>query len=115
MSAINQRNNALSVLDSNLGQISKLYKECFLAMGRGALLVYAIDVIEGNLPNRNDYRKKEEILDVFDAPDSHDQLEVMIDKYDHKNEGIMTLITSYSNATYFVTVKLKDGLRDSEV
>ena len=61
MSAINQRNNALSVLDSNLGQISKIYKECFLAMGRGALLVYAIDVIEGSLPNRHDYRKKQPV------------------------------------------------------
>ena len=107
MSMINQRDNAISVLNSNLGKLSKLYKECFLAMGRGALLVYAIDVIAGNLPNRDDYRIKEQILDVFDAPNSHDKLEVMIDNYDHKNEGIMTLITSYSNATYFVTVKLK--------
>jgi len=78
-----------------------------LSMGRGALLVYASDVIERGLPNGHDYRTKEEILDVFDAPVSHTQLEEMIDKYDQKNEGIMTLITSYSNATYFITVKLK--------
>lgn len=71
------------------------------------MLVYASDVIEGRLPNKHDYRKIEEIFDVFDAPTSHDELEEMIDKYDHKNEGIMTLITSYSNATFFVTVKLK--------
>ena len=107
MSAINQRDNALSVFDSNLPQLSKLYKECFLAMGRGAMLVYASDVIEGRLPQNHNYRKKEEILEVFDAPTSHDELEEMIDKYDYKNEGIMTLITSYSNATFFVTIKLK--------
>ena len=106
MSAINQRDKALSVLDSNLAQLSKLYKECFLSMGRGALLVYASDVIEKRLPTKHDYRKKEEILDIFDAPTSHNELKKMIDKYDHKNEGIMTLITSHSNATYFVTVKL---------
>ena len=107
MSAIMQRDKAFSILDSNLTQLSKLYKECFLAMGRGVFLVYASDVIEGRLPNKHDYRKKEEILDVFDTPPSHDKLEEMINKYDYKNEGVMTLITSYSNATYFVIVKLK--------
>jgi len=85
MSAINQRDKALSVLDSKLAQLS---------MGRGALLVYASDVIEKRFPTNQDYRKKEEILDIFDAPASHNKLEKMIDKYDHKNEGIMTLITS---------------------
>lgn len=107
MSAIQQRDEALSILDSNLAQLSKLYKECFLAMGRGAMLVYASSVIEGRPPSKYDYRTKEEILEVFDAPASHAELEEMIDKYDQKDEGIMTLITSYSNATFFVTVKLK--------
>ena len=107
MSAITQRDKALSVLDSNLAQLSTLYKECFLAMGRGAMLIYASDIIEGRLPNKHNYRKKEEILDVFDTSTSHAELERMIDNYDHKHEGIMTLVTSYSNATFFVTVKLK--------
>lgn len=107
MSAIQQRDKALSILDLNLSQLSKLYKECFFAMGRGAMLVYASSVIEGRLPSKDDYRTKEEILDVFDALASHDELEEMVDKYDQENEGIMTLVTSYSNATFFVTVKLK--------
>ncbi len=107
MPAIQQRDKALLILDSHLAQLSKLYKECFLAMGRGAMLVYATNVIEGKLLSKNDYRTKEEILEVFDAPASHAELEEMIDKYDQNNEGIMTLITSYSNATFFVTVKLK--------
>jgi len=76
-------------------------------MGRGAMLIYASNVIDGGFPSKYDYRKKEEILDLFDVPHSHAELEEMIDKYDYKNEGIMTLITSYSNATFFVTVKLK--------
>ena len=107
MLATSQRDKALSVLDSNLTQLSKLYKECYLSMGRGALLVYASDVIEKGLPVKHDYRTKEEILDVFDSPYSHAKLEKMIDDYDQKNEGIMTLITNYSNGTFFVTVRLK--------
>lgn len=107
MSAITQRDQALSILDSKLTLLSKLYKECYLSMGRGALLVYARNVIEKELPNEHDYRTKEEMLDVFDDPASHDQLEGMINYYDQKNEGILALITSYSNATFFVTVKLK--------
>jgi hypothetical protein len=107
MSAITQRDKALLVIDSNLVQLSTLYKECFLAMGRGALLIYAADIIEGRFPNKHNYRKKEEILDVFDALTSHDKLERMIDNYDHKHEGIMTLVTGDSNSTFFVTVKLK--------
>lgn len=76
-------------------------------MGRGALLVYANDVIERGLPNENDYRTKKEMVDIFDDPTSHAKLKEMVDNYDHKNEGILTLITIYSNATYFITVKLK--------
>lgn len=107
MSAITQRDQALSILDSELTQLSKLYKECYLLKGRGALLVYASDVIERGLPNEHNYRTKEEILDVFDASTSHAQLEEMIDNYKPRNEGILTLITDYSNASYFITVKFK--------
>ncbi len=70
MSAIAQRDKALSVLDSNLVQLSSLYKECFLSIGRGAMLIYASDIIKGKLPNKHNYREKEEILDVFDASNS---------------------------------------------
>lgn len=107
MSAISQRDKVLSILDSNLTKLSKLYKECYLSMRRGAFLVYASDVIKSGMPSEGDYRTKKEILDVFDAPSSHAKLEQMIDTYDPKTEGIMTLITSYSNATFFTTFKLK--------
>ena len=107
MSAINQRDQALSILESNLTKLSKLYKECYLSMKRGALLVYASDVIETGMPGEINYRTKKEILDVFDAPASNADLKQMIDTYNPNTEGIMTLITSYSNATFFVTFKLK--------
>ncbi len=107
MSAISQRDQALSILELNLTNLSKLYKECYLSMRRGALLVYASDTIERGMPSDINYRTKEEILDVFDAPTSHAELEQMIDTYDPRTEGVMTLITSYSNATFFVTFKLK--------
>lgn len=107
MSAIIQRDQAISILESKLTKLSNLYKECYLSIGKGALLVYASNVIERGLPSKFDYRTKEEILEVFDSPSSHAELKQMIDEYDQKNEGIMVLITSYSNATFFVTFKLK--------
>ena len=106
MSAIAERDQALSILSSNLNALNKLYRECFLSMGKGALLVYAKDVIEGGLPNKGNYRTKAEMLGIFDKPDSQAQLVEMIDNYEPKNEGIMTLITTYSDATFFVTYRL---------
>ena len=107
MSAQHERDQALRILEGDLPGLSKLYKQCYLSMGRGALLVYAREVIKRGLPNEHDYRTREEILEVFDAPQSHAQLNEMIENYDQSREGIMTLITSFSNATFFVTFKLK--------
>ena len=107
MSAEKQRDQALAILDTSLKKLSKLYKECYLSMGKGAFLVYAADVIDSGTPKAGAYRTKEEMLEVFDTPISSAKLSRMIDGYDKKTEGILALITSYSNATYFVTVKLK--------
>jgi hypothetical protein len=105
MSAIIERDHAVSILASNQMTISKIYKECYLSMGRGALLVYAQNVIDARLPRKLDYRTKKEMLAVFDAPHSQTSLATMIDSYNPRREGILTLITSHSNATFFVTVK----------
>jgi len=107
MLAQQERDRALRIFEDNLLGLSRLYKRCYLSMGRGALLVYASDVIKRGLPNEHAYRTQEEILDVFDAPHSYAELKEMIENYDQKREGIMTLITSFSNATFFVTFKLK--------
>jgi hypothetical protein len=76
-------------------------------VGKGALLIYAKDVIDLRAPSKTDYRTKGEMLEIFDAPRSQSSLVEMIDNYEPKKEGIMALITSYSNATFFVTFKLK--------
>jgi hypothetical protein len=106
MSAGTDRDKALSILNANFKALSKLYKECFLAMGRGALLIYAEDVMNGRMPGKESYRRREEMLEIFDSPDSQAQLARMIDSYEPKKEGIMTLITTDANATFFVTCKL---------
>ena len=106
MSAIAEREKALSILNANLKALSKLYKECFLSMGKGALLVYAENIIKGKMPTKGNYRTREEMLEIFDKPDSQSRLARMIDNYEPKNEGIMTLITTYSNATFFVTCRI---------
>jgi len=106
MSAITQRDQAISILGENLKSLTRLYKECYLSMGRGAMLVYASDVIAMRLPSQGNFRTAKEILEVFDAPASHAELKAMIADYDPKTEGIMTLITDHANATYFMTVKL---------
>ena len=106
MTAADEKDMALSTLNGNLIALSKTYKECFLAMGKGGLLVYAQDLLNGEIPGKHHYRAKQELLDLFDQPASHNQLGDMIDNYDPKKEGIMVLITSHANATYFVTCKL---------
>ena len=107
MSATTQRERALDILDDKLPQLSKVYKECYLHSGRGALLLYAVDVIEREALNNYDYRTKEEMLDVFDNLSSRNKLVRMMDNYNPRKEGIMVLITDYSNATFFITVKLQ--------
>jgi hypothetical protein len=106
MSTIVEREQALSILTANAKALSQLYRECFLSEGKGALLVYAEDIIEGKIPAKWDYRSREEMLEIFDKPESHDGLAKMIDNYEPNKEGIMTLITSYSNATFFVRYRM---------
>jgi len=69
-------------------------------------MTYANDVINNGGPTENNYRTKKEMLEVFDSPPSNEKLRRMLDDYDQKTEGIMALITDYSNATYFITVRL---------
>ena len=69
-------------------------------------MAYAIDIIEKDGPNKHNYRTKTEILDLFDAPSDNDKLSLMIGNYNQRTEGIMVLITDFSNASYFITVNL---------
>jgi len=107
MSSDNERDQALTILDANISRLILIYKECYLSMGRGALLVYSQDILSGKLPNKIDYRPKTDMLEVFDDPNSQAKLGGMINHYNMKTEGVMALITSQSNATFFVTCKFK--------
>jgi hypothetical protein len=106
MYATTQRDKALAILNAHLTALRTLYKACFLALGKGGLLIYAEDVIKGSLPGKESYRTRAEMLEVFDEPDSQSRLAKLLDSYDPRKEGIMTLITADANATFFVTWKL---------
>ena len=60
-----------------------------------------------------DYNNKEESLDLFDNRKSRKDLLTLIDSYDPKQQGILILITK-SNATWFVTIKLKSSIKKSD-
>jgi 5-enolpyruvylshikimate-3-phosphate synthase len=105
VNAESQRDQALEILGSKLPELSKLFKECYLSSGKGAVMIYASEVISRNGPKKHHYRTCEEMLEIFDAPESQEKLKNMINNYNKGKEGIMAIITDYSNATYFITVK----------
>ncbi len=106
MKATEEREAALALLESDIFQISKLYRECYLRQGRGGLMLYSESVIDGHMPAQHDYRTSEELLDLYDDPFSKQRLADLVEDYDPKTQGILNLITS-SGATWFVTVNLK--------
>ena len=107
MTAIEERDKALSVIDPFLLEISTVYRDCYLSEGKGALLVYADSVINGTIPTEYDYTTKNDVLEIIDGIDSKASLSALLSKYDPHTEGILVLITSINSAPFFVTVKLK--------
>jgi len=116
---MDERDKALSALDPSLPEISMVYRECYLSEGRGVLLVYTDSVINGKIPTEYDYTTKNDVLEIFDGIDSKASLAEHLSKYDPATEGILVLITSITNATFFVIIKLisrhnaKDELVDN--
>ena len=106
MQAKIERDKALSILGKDLTHLSKLFKECFLAQGRGALLLHTRLILESTIPNKSDYRSKEEIVDLFEDKKSRSEIALMVKEYDPKKSGILVLITNQENATFYITVKL---------
>jgi hypothetical protein len=102
-----ERDNALAALQLKIKILSTMYKECFLKQGRGGLLLYSGIIIETGMFKVYDYLPKKEIVDFFDDKKSRSTITQMVDSYDPKNEGVLFLATSQSNATYFVTAKLE--------
>jgi hypothetical protein len=105
-SDVAERERALSILESQMNEVSVLFKRCYLSSGRGVLLLYSQDVKLSNKVTESSYRTEEEALDLFDNEKSKSELKQMIREYEPKEEGILVLITK-SNATWFVTCKLK--------
>lgn len=102
-----ERDKALSILGKDLLHLSKLFKECYLEQGRGALLLYTKFILESTIPNKSDYRSKEEIVDLFEDKKSRTDIAKMVDNYEPKKSGILVLITNQENDTFYITVKLK--------
>ena len=105
--SIQEKETTLKLIDEHLDLLSKLYKECYLQKGRGALILYPFHV--ENIPKLSciDYNTRNQSLDLFDNKKSRKDLAILIDNYDPKIHGILVLITR-SNATWFVTVKFKN-------
>ena len=105
--SIQEKETTLKLIDEHLDLLSKLYKECYLQKGRGALILYPFHV--ENIPQLSciDYNTRNQSLDLFDNTKSRKDLAILIDNFDPKIQGILVLITR-SNATWFVTVKFKN-------
>jgi hypothetical protein len=101
-----ERDRALAALDPFWPEISLAFRECYLSAGIGALLVYTDPVINGNIPTEDDYLTKNDVLEIIDGKDSKAGLAALLSNYDPGKEGILVLITSATNAPFFVTVKL---------
>ena len=107
-SSIQERENALENLDRKKYQLSKIFRECYLKKGRGALVAHTYLIEKDYQLSLIDFHSKKESMDLFDNQDSRLEIATMIDKYDPISEGILVLITQ-SNATWFVTVRLKSS------
>jgi hypothetical protein len=83
-----------------------VFRECYLSAGIGALLVYTDPLINGTIPTEDDYMSKNDVLEIIDGKDSKASLAALLSNYDPHKEGILVLITSATNATFFVTAKL---------
>jgi hypothetical protein len=107
MTAIEERDKALSVIDPFLLEISMAFRDCYLSEGKGALLVYAESVINGNIPTEADYTTKNDVLEIIDGIDAKASLAALLSKYDPHTEGILVLIPSNNTAPFLITIKLK--------
>jgi hypothetical protein len=111
-SSIQERENTLKIIDKHLNFLSRIYRECYLQKGRGAIVLYPSRVENVSQLSCVDYNTKDESLDLFDNRKSRKDIAELIENYDPKNQGILILITK-TNATWFVTVKLKSATNKS--
>ena len=62
--SIQEKETTLKLIDNHLDLLSKLYKECYLQKGRGALILYPFHV--ENIPQLSciDYNTRNQSLDL---------------------------------------------------
>ena len=105
---LRQKDDVIAKLEEQIYEISNVFRECYFKKGRGALIVYTSLINSGHKLSDIDYNTKSQSIDLFDNKNSRKDLRRLIDSYDPQTEGIMVLISeSYSNDTWFITVKLK--------
>lgn len=104
--AIQGRDAALLTLQDQIYELSKLFKESYLSIGSGAIIVHTHLLEASYCPSMIDYSTRCGSIELFDDENSRSKLASMIDGYDPNSEGILVLITK-SNATWFIKVKLK--------
>lgn len=112
-SSIQERENTLKIIDKHLNFLSRIYRECYLQKGRGAIILYPFHAEDVPQLSCVDYNTKDESLDLFDNRKSREDIAELIENYDPENQGILILITK-TNATWFVTVKLKSACLRSQ-
>jgi hypothetical protein len=105
-SNIQERENTLIELEKQIHDISNVFRKSYLQKGRGALVAYTYLLEIDHKLSPIDYNTKVQSIDLFDNKKSRQKLSMLIDNYDPRTEGIMMVI-SKSNATWFVTVKLR--------
>ena len=109
--SIQEKETTLKLLDKHLDFLSRVYKECYLQKGRGALILNPFHVEDISQLSCIDYNTRNQSLELFDNKKSRDDLVKLIDNYDPKIQDILVLITR-SNATWFVTVKFKNRYKN---
>jgi len=100
-----EREAALAILDPQIHELSTLYRECHLKLGRGALIVYGELLESGYRPSILDYNSCRQCLDQLGELKNKRKLAEMIRENDPESEGVMVLVNL--TVIWLITVNLK--------
>jgi len=74
-SSIQERDNTIRKLDKHLNFLSRIFRECYLQKGIGAIVLYPLRADDTLQLSSIDYRTKDQSLDLFDNRKSRKDLE----------------------------------------
>ena len=86
-SNVPERDRALSLLEEQLPQLSKLSRECYLSKGRGAIVLYPFMLGKNHEIGEIAYNTKNESLDLFDNVTSRSKLRERKPEQGENQEG----------------------------